>query len=239
MIPGWPYSFVAALGPGASSWTAPLDAVRLGPDDDATEVTAAQLREVAGRLERAGAWRPGDPDIIVVLDAGYDVVRLAWLLAGLPIAVCGRLRSDRVFYRVPAPKPPGMGGPRREHGAPLRFAAPATWDGPAVTAAADTPRHGTVQVTAWDRMHARLTRDSAWEHHQGKLPVIEGTLIQLRPGRGELKPLWLWASVTGAGPGEVAALWQAYLRRFDLEHTFRFFKACALHCGSVPSWFLE
>jgi hypothetical protein len=224
MIPGWPYSFVAALGPGASSWTAPLDAVRLGPDDDATGVTAAQLREVAGRLERAGAWRPGDPDIIVVLDAGYDVVRLAWLLAGLPIAVCGRLRPDRVFYRVPAPKPPGMGGPRREHGAPLRFAAPATWDGPAVSAAADTPRHGTVQVRAWDRMHAKLTRDSAWEHHQGKLPVIEGTLIQLRPGRGELKPLWLWASVTGAGPGEVAALWQAYLRRFDLEHTFRFFK---------------
>ena len=34
MIPGWPYSFVAALGPGRSSWTLPLDAVRLGPGDD-------------------------------------------------------------------------------------------------------------------------------------------------------------------------------------------------------------
>ena len=31
MIPGWPYSFVAALGPGRSSWTPLLDAVRLGP----------------------------------------------------------------------------------------------------------------------------------------------------------------------------------------------------------------
>ena len=30
MIPGWPYSFVAALEPGRSSWTAVLDAVRLG-----------------------------------------------------------------------------------------------------------------------------------------------------------------------------------------------------------------
>jgi hypothetical protein len=55
MIPGWPYSFVAALGPGATSWAAPLDAVRLGPNDDATEVTAAQLREVTGRLAAAGA----------------------------------------------------------------------------------------------------------------------------------------------------------------------------------------
>ena len=35
MIPGWPYSFVAALEPGRTSWTLPLDAVRLGPADDA------------------------------------------------------------------------------------------------------------------------------------------------------------------------------------------------------------
>ena len=32
MIPGWPYSFVAALEPGRTSWTALLDAVRLGPN---------------------------------------------------------------------------------------------------------------------------------------------------------------------------------------------------------------
>ena len=35
MIPGWPYSLVAALEPGRTSWTLPLDAVRLGPADDA------------------------------------------------------------------------------------------------------------------------------------------------------------------------------------------------------------
>jgi hypothetical protein len=32
-IPGWPYSFVAALEPGRTSWTALLDAARLGPAD--------------------------------------------------------------------------------------------------------------------------------------------------------------------------------------------------------------
>ncbi len=40
-IPGWPYSFVTALEPGRSSWTALLDVLRLGPVDDATAVTAA------------------------------------------------------------------------------------------------------------------------------------------------------------------------------------------------------
>ena len=54
-VPGWPYSFVAALGPGASSRTAPPDAVRPGPDDDDTAVTAARPRP-----RWPGGWpRPG------------------------------------------------------------------------------------------------------------------------------------------------------------------------------------
>jgi len=221
MIPGWPYSFVAALGPGATSWTAPLDAVRLGPRDDETEVTAAQLREVAGRLAAAGAWQDGDPDIIVVLDAGYDVTRLAWLLADLPVVLCARLRSNRVFYGPPPPKAPGLGGRPREHGDPVKCADEKTWTGPSATRRADTARYGTVQVTAWDRMHPKLAKLGGWAGHPGKIPCIEGTLIQLRaarlPGYRELKPLWLWASITGAAPGEITALWQAFCRRFDLE----------------------
>src|SRR5215210_2512526 len=80
MIPGWPYSFVAALETGRTSWTAVLDAVRLGPVDDATAVTAGQLRDVVGRLVRAGQWKPGDQDILIVVDSGYDVTRLAYVL---------------------------------------------------------------------------------------------------------------------------------------------------------------
>jgi hypothetical protein len=56
LIPGWPYSIVAALETGRTSWTAILDAIRLGPADDATAITAAQLREVITRLQAAGHW---------------------------------------------------------------------------------------------------------------------------------------------------------------------------------------
>src|SRR5881394_4177056 len=73
MIPGWPYSVIAALEPGRTSWTAVLDAVRLGPDDDVAEVTAAQVRDVITRLIGAGHWQAGDPAILVIFDAGYDV----------------------------------------------------------------------------------------------------------------------------------------------------------------------
>ena len=36
--------------------------------------------------------------------------------------------------------------------------------------------------------------------------------------------MWLWTSITGATPTDVDRWWQAFLRRFDLEHTFRLFK---------------
>src|SRR6476659_7783511 len=84
MIPGWPYSVIAALEPGRTSWTAVLDAVRLGPDDDQIAVTAAQVRDVITRLIAAGHWRDGDAPILVIFDAGYDPMRLAYRLADLP-----------------------------------------------------------------------------------------------------------------------------------------------------------
>ena len=68
-MPGWPYSVVAALEGGRTSWTAVLDAVRLGSADDATAVTTAQVREVVQRLRQAGHWHPGDPDILIVMDS--------------------------------------------------------------------------------------------------------------------------------------------------------------------------
>src|SRR3954452_978053 len=105
-VPGWPYQLVAALESGPTSWTAILDVVRLGPAEDATAVTAAQLRAVVGRLRAAGRWSPGDPPMLVVLDAGYDVHRLAYLLADLPIQLIGRIRADRVLRTaVAAPRP--------------------------------------------------------------------------------------------------------------------------------------
>ncbi|GAA0455103.1 hypothetical protein GCM10009544_17300 [Streptomyces stramineus] len=75
IIPGSPYSCVAALTPDLTSWTAVLDAVRLGPADDVVAVTADQLRQVVQRLIAAGQWRHGDRDVLIVMDAGYDV---AW-----------------------------------------------------------------------------------------------------------------------------------------------------------------
>jgi DDE superfamily endonuclease len=228
MIPGWPYSVVAALEPGRTSWTAVLDAVRLGPYDDQVEVTAVQVRDVVTRLIAAGHWGDGDPAILIVFDAGYDVTRLAYLLADLPVELLGRLRSDRVMQMPAPPRQPGIVGRPRKHGGELALSDPATWPAPRVATSTVTSRYGTAITAAWDRVHPRLTHRAAWLDHDGPLPVIEGTLIRLQvdhlPGDRDPKPVWLWSSATGAAPGQVDRLWQAFLRRFDLEHTFRLFK---------------
>lgn len=227
-IPGWPYSFVAALEAGRTSWTALLDAVRLGPADDVAEITAGQLREVVELLITAGHWHRGDPAIWIVADAGYDLPRLAFVLADLPVVIVGRLRSDRVFY-LPAPaKAPGSAGRRPKHGDELALARPETWPEPAHSTSTNTTRYGTAVAQGWDRLHPKLTHRTCWLDHDGDLPVIEGTLIRLQvehlPGERVAKPVWLWASLTGAGAALIDRLWQAYLRRFDLEHTFRMIK---------------
>jgi hypothetical protein len=228
LIPGWPYSVVAALEPGRNSWTLPLDAVRLGPADDATEVTAGQLRQVVGRIIAAGHWRDGDQDIVVVFDAGYDLTRLAWLLRDLPVEVLGRLRSDRVMYFPAPPRQPGTNGRPLRHGAALKLADPRTWPAPAVTTVTETTRYGTARAAAWGRLHQQLAARAGWEHHDGELPVVEGTLIRLHvdhlPGDRSPGPLWLWSSRAGTCAGQVDRAWQAFLRRFDIEHMFRFFK---------------
>jgi hypothetical protein len=228
MIPGWPYSFVAALETGRTSWTALLDAVRLGPADDATAVTATQLRDVVDRLITAGHWKPGDPNIVIVADTGYDITRLAHVLADLPVELVGRLRSDRVL-RLPKPaRLPGTTGRPPKHGPEIALNKPASWPTPQHTTRTDTTRYGTAVATSWDRVHPRLTRRTCWLDHDGELPVIEGTLIRLQvdhlPGDRNPKPVWLWTSITGAAAADVDRWWQAFLRRFDLEHTFRLFK---------------
>jgi hypothetical protein len=228
MIPGWPYSFVAALEPGRSSWTAMLDVIRMRPTDDHTDLAATQLRTVVTGLITAGQWHEGDPEIWVIGDSGYDGPRLALLLADLPVRILVRLRSDRVLRFPPPPRQPGVRGRPTRHGARFTFADPTSWPTPAQATTTDTTRYGTAHARSWDRLHTKLTRVGAWAGHEELLPIIEGTVIRLQvqrlPGTGTPKPLWLWYSATATTAEEVDRLWQMFLRRFDVEHTFRFFK---------------
>ncbi|WP_323137392.1 NF041680 family putative transposase [Streptomyces sp. NBC_01619] len=227
-VPGCPYSIICALEAGRTSWTAPLDALRLAPGDDTATVTSQQLRELIERLITAGQWQAGDPDILVIADAGYDAPRLAFLLRDLPVQVLARIRSDRVLRRAVPPRQPHTLGRPPRHGGEFVFGQPDTWGTPDTETVTDTRLYGTAAARSWDRLHPKLTHRSSWAAADGTLPIVEGTVIRLDidhlPSGATPKPVWLWWSGTGATPADTDRLWQAYLRRFDIEHTFRLFK---------------
>ncbi|MFF7763948.1 NF041680 family putative transposase [Streptomyces griseorubiginosus] len=227
-VPGWPYSIVCALEPGRSSWTAPLDALRLAPGDDTATVTARQLRELVERLITAGQWQVGDPDVLVIADAGYDAPRLSHLLRDLPVQVLARMRSDRVLRRPAPPRQPHTMGRPPRHGGEFVFGQPDTWGNPDTETVTDTRLYGTATARSWNRLHPKLTHRSSWAASDGSLPIVEGTVIRLDidhlPSGATPKPVWLWWSGADATATDTDRLWQAYLRRFDIEHTFRLFK---------------
>lgn len=165
-IPGWPFSFAAGLEWGASSWTAPLDAVRIGPDDDATVVTVTQIANVLARLNAAGtlARRPAP---VFTFDSGYDLTRITYLADrdGLGVQVLGRVRSDRVFY-APAPKRLGddrrVGRPKK-HGSRFELSKPASLPAPDQQLCGQNPRYGEVMVSAWHGLHQKLAKQGGWD----------------------------------------------------------------------------
>ncbi|MEU6798665.1 hypothetical protein ABZ907_43810 [Nonomuraea wenchangensis] len=80
-------------------------------------------------------------------------------------------------------------------------------------------------VQAWSELHAK-TQQHDGHGSRGPRPIVPGTVIRLRvsalPGRTrEPKTIWLcWHGPADLEP-DLDLLWRAYVRRFDIEHTFR------------------
>jgi hypothetical protein len=220
IVAGWSYQWVAQLSWANDSWTAPMDARRIAPDEDRVAVTVEQVLGLAGRL---GA----DGDVpAFVFDAGYDPAALTWALAGARAQIVVRIRDDRVFHHDPPPRPPGAKGRPARHGARFACADPATWPAPDHQAEADDPRYGRVRVQAWDHLHPKLAGRGRWAGGAPP-PIIRATVVRVdvehlpKQASRHKKTLWLWH----AGPGfDIDLAWRAYLRRFDIEHTFRLAK---------------
>jgi DDE superfamily endonuclease len=220
IVAGWAFQWITQLSFARDSWTAPVDARRLHPLDDTDQTAAAQVRALLGRLPAGG------PVPLLVFDAGYDSAQLTLDLAEERVAVLVRLRADRCFYADPPPRPPGVGGRPRRHGAKFAFADPTTWPTPTASHTATDDQYGSVAVTAWSGLHPKQHRHPG--HGSGApRPIVRGTIIrvvvQRIPARTRPpKVLWLW----WAGPGRpnLDVVWRAYTRRFDLEHTIRFAK---------------
>ena len=76
----------------------------------------------------------------MIIDAGYDPMRLAYQRTDLPGQILGRLCCDRVLhFPVPARQPGTNGRPPR-HGQEFALAGKPTWPAPAVATRTETTR---------------------------------------------------------------------------------------------------
>jgi hypothetical protein len=220
IIAGWAFQWIAQVSFDRDSWTAPVDARRLHPLDDTDLTAAAQIRALLARLP-AGEAVP-----LFVFDGGYDSAQLTFDLTPQRATVLVRLRSDRCFYADPPPRPPGVTGRPRRHGAKFNCADPATWPTPTATLTCQDDQYGTVTVQTWSGLHPKQQRHPG-HGTRGPRPIVRGTILRVQVERVPAKTrppkvLWLW----WAGPQacNLDLAWRAYVRRFDLEHTVRFAK---------------
>jgi DDE superfamily endonuclease len=223
IVAGWAYQFIAQLNFVRESWTAPLDVERVRPAQDPNEVAAEQVKAF---LRRSPAERVAP---LFVFDAGYDPVKVQQGLEGSPCQILVRLRAGRRFYADPSlAGPPAHTGRPRRHGPKMKCADPSTWPQPSTEYTFEDAGYGAVRVRAWANLHPKV-RAHEGRGSRGPLPIVVGTLVLVeveRLPRGERRReprvLWLWWH--GEGEPDLGLLWRAYIRRFDLEHTFRFLK---------------
>jgi hypothetical protein len=223
IVAGWAYSWVAQLGTERSSWTAPVDAVRLAPGERPETVAVRQIRALAPQLA-------GGPVPVFVFDAGYSPSLLTAALAEVRAGVLVRFRDDRVFFHSAAPPARGHGGRPPRHGAAFRCAVESTWGEPDAAVVEEDPACGRVDVRCWGGLHGRVVRGPGKGVGKGRgpdQPLVIGWVVRVAldrtPGQARpLKPLWLWYA--GPLPPNPRRLWRAYVHRFDVEHTLRFCK---------------
>jgi DDE superfamily endonuclease len=225
IVAGWAYQFVARLNFACESWTAPVDVERVRPAQDANVVAAGQVKVLLGRLEE------GEAVPLFVFDAGYDPVKLQRELEGSPCRILVRLRAGRRFYGDPGlcDPPTHVGRPRR-HGPKMKCNNPGTWPEPSAEHACEDAGYGSVRVRAWAELHPKVQNHEG-RGSRGPLPIVVGTLVlveveRLPRGESRRKPrvLWLWWHGPERTTPDLDLIWRSYVRRFDLEHTFRFLK---------------
>ena len=220
-------AFIARLNFVRESWTAPVDVRRVRPAQDANEVAAEQVKAF---LRRSPEERVAP---LFVFDAGYDPVKVQQELEGSPCQILVRLRAGRRFYADPSltgpPAPHWTAtSPRSEDEVRgLKHLARALYYGAHMRGR--WLRSG-APPQAWANLHPKV-RAHEGRGSRGPLPIVVGTLVLVeveRLPRGERRReprvLWLWWHGPEGEAPNLGLLWRAYVRRFDLEHTFRFHK---------------
>ena len=197
---GLGYSTIAYIPEQSGSWALPLLHERINSSETALDKLSQQLKKVCSQLNQRA---------ILVVDSQYGCAPFLKQTAKLPCDKLMRRRSNRCLYGEPGVYS-GRGCPRK-HGDKFKLNDCATWNLDSESAVVEHPRLGLLKIQAWHQLHFKEAADQ-------KLSIVRVEQLDSRHG----KPLWLaWHGEEMPTLIEVVKL---YLRRFTIEHWYRFAK---------------
>lgn len=201
---GQGFSTLAWIPEGSGSWALPLLHERIRPDETPIGKAVAQLRTVCAR---------GPQRAVGLYDAEYGCAPCVNASADIACDKLGRLRPNLCLWG-PAPPYQGRGRPPK-HGDKFKLNDPTSWGLADETLEFTDPVLGAVRLALWRDQHFR----KAAAH-----PVQVVRLERLGARGTRRAPKALWVGWVGEPPPPLREWWHLYLRRFALDHWYRFAK---------------
>lgn len=201
---GQGYSTIAWIPEGSGSWALPLRHERITSWENPIQKAAWQLQQVCENL-------PNRP--ISVWDSEYGCAPFVLKTANIKADILVRLRSNLCLWGAP-PAYSGKGRPRK-HGHKFKLSESSTWNEVTQSLEVKHFQLGRVKVSLWSNLHFRQTATRP-------MSVIKVERVEKLGNSRGAKPLWLaWV---GEEMPPLQQVWQLYLRRFSVDHWYRFLK---------------
>ncbi|MEH2306084.1 MAG: transposase [Nostoc sp.] len=201
---GQGYSTIAWILEDSGSWALPLRHERITSWENPIQKAAWQLQQVCENL-------PTRP--ISVWDSEYGCAPFILKTSNIKVDILVRLRSNLCLWDAPPPYS-GKGRPRK-HGDKFKLNDPSTWSEVTQSLEVNHSKLGRVKVSLWSNLHFRKTATRP-------MSLIRVERLDDLGNLRVSKPLWLaWV---GEEMPTLEEVWQLYLRRFTVDHWYRFLK---------------
>jgi len=201
---GQGFSTLAWIPEKEGSWALPLLHERITSTETPIVKASSQLRRVCQEL-------PVRP--ISLWDSEYGNATFVNETADIPADNIVRLRPNICLWGPPPPYS-GPGRPR-VHGDKFKLEDPTTWGAPAEVLGVEDPELGRVRILLWRDQHFRKSP---------KHPMIVVRVERLDARGTRRDPKELWLAWIGEEPPPLNEWWWSYLRRFAVDHWYRFAK---------------
>jgi hypothetical protein len=201
---GHGYSTLVWVPEERGSWALPLLHERISSQETPFSVASQQLRSVQSQLPARA---------ISVWDAEYGCAPFLLATADIPTDKVIRLRPNLSLAGSPGPYK-GRGR-YPVHGAKFKFKDPSTWCEPESCFEMEDPDLGRLQVKLWKDLHLRKA---------ARCPMRIARLERLEKKGTRRFPKVIWVAWIGKEPPDPQTWWQYYMRRYPVDHWYRFAK---------------